>query len=267
MEPTAGAVTLPEVSFRATASIDGVAEVEYFVPEEAVSELNDDWVIGASSDESSGFAVDYTFENLGERVIGARALDAQGAELEREVITVTVTNDEGQIPEGEAEDTPSPLTDMDQGMADALHHEGGRCYSPHDDESSGDRCQNGEGGWSSGLGWHFVKRAMERAGLDWQALESTGPCSWDEFHGSAYGFRCNANANPQILEQVGLKRVDIPTTEAPAGAVIGWAPGCRNQSSGHGGIEISMGDGTACNDSCDAIDEDADCGDVYIPVP
>ena len=266
IEPQAGGSVQADMTFKAQADLDGVAEVEYFVPEQAFDALDEDWVIGSSTDASSGFAVDYTFENLGERMVGVRAVDADGQELDREVITVTVVDADGQIPEGDGEDTPSPLADMDQAMADSLHQEGGRCYSQFDDESDGDRCQDGQGGWSSGLGWHFVKRAMERAGIDWTALESAGPCSWNEFHGSAYGFRCNANANPQMLENIGLRRVDVPTTEAPAGAIISWAKGCGNQSVDHGGIEISMGDGTACNDSCDVIDDDASCADVYIPI-
>ncbi len=266
IKPTAGESHTNDLTFRSIASYPGVVEVEYYVPESAEDVIDEDWIIGSSSSASSQYEVSYEFQYLGERIVGARALDADGNVVAYEEITITVTNQDGVIPGGESQNTPSPLGEMDQAMADALAAEGGRCYSQFDDETSGDRCSNGTGGWTSGLCWHFVKRALERAGVPWTQLEHSGPCTHNRFHLSAYGFQCNADANPSRLANMGLKKVDVATTEAPAGAVIAWDRGCQGFNSQHGHIEISMGNGTACSDYCGNIRPDASCASVYVPV-
>lgn len=267
LEPQAGGAYTPDLTFRSRATDPDIETVEYFVPEQAAAVLDEDWVIGSSSDAGTDFEVTYDFQEKGDRVVAARALDSQGQVVEEKEITILVTDEQGVIEAGESESTPSPLEEMDEQMAQTIAAEGGRCYSQYDNQAQGDRCQDGEGGWSSNQGWHFVKRALERAGIDWRRLESEGPCSWDDFHGSSFGFRCNADANPGVLKEMGLRKVDVPTTEAPAGAIIGWGKGCQGHSSAHGSIQISMGDGTGCSDSCTTIAEDASCASVYIPVP
>lgn len=264
--PRAGETYTPDLTFRAIASNPDIETVEYYVPEDAEDVIDDDWLIGASSQASDNYEVFYEFWYYGQRRVAARALDAQGNVVATDEITITVTNEDGVIPEGERHDTPSGSTDIDTALAQAIAHEGGRCYDPNDSQANGDRCQNGTGGWSSGLCWRFVKRALERAGINWPHLQYAGPCSFNRFHLSAYGFRCNADANPGKLGEIGLETIDVPTTEAPEGAIIAWDRGCAGYHAEHGHIEISQGDGTACSDFCGNIRTDASCASVYVPV-
>ncbi len=264
--PQAGEVYTPDLTFRAIASNPDIHEVEYYVPDDAESVIDEDWLIGASTDSGSNYEVFYEFQYYGKRRIAARGLDSQGNVVASQEITITVSDQSGVIPEGERNDSPSPESDIDTALADAIAHEGGRCYDPNDSQANGDRCQNGSGGWSSGLCWRFVKRALERAGINWSHLQYAGPCSFNRFHLSAFGFRCNADANPGKLSEVGLREIDVPTTQAPAGAIIAWDRGCAGFHAEHGHIEISQGDGTACSDYCGDIRTDASCASVYVPV-
>ncbi len=264
--PKAGGVYTPDLTFKAIASNPQIHTVEYYVPADAEEVIDEDWLIGSSTASSSNYEVFYEFQYYGQRRIAARGLDSQGNVVATQEITITVSDHDGVIPEGERSDTPSGSADINTALADAIAQEGGRCYDPNDSQASGDRCQNGTGGWSSGLCWRFVKRALERAGINWAHLQNAGPCSFNRFHLSAFGFRCNADANPGMLAQMGLKKIDVPTTQAPAGAIIAWDRGCAGYHSEHGHIEISQGDGTACSDYCGNIRTDASCASVYVPV-
>ncbi len=261
--PKAGEAHHPALTFQAKASNPEIVEVEYYVPGDAEEVIDDDWLIDSSTDAGSNFKASYTFQYYGERRIAARGLDAAGNEVAKEEIVITVTDEAGNIPEGETASDPLPGgSNINTSLAEDLAYEGGRCWDP---ATGGPRCE-GSNGSSLGLCWRFVKRAMERAGIDWAALQNVGPCSSYNFNLSAYGFRCNADPNPAALADIGMQRINVPTTEAPAGAVIAWDRGCLGFNATHGHIEISQGDGTACSDYCGNIRGDAGCASVYVPV-
>ncbi len=263
--PKAGESYTPDVTFKVLSNHPEIVEVEYFVPEHAEDVIDDDWTIGTSTNQSNSYEVFYEIQYFGERTVAARGLDAQGNEVVRKEIVITVTDYDGTIPEGQTENTQlADGTNYDQSMGNLLAQEGGKCYDP---ASGGARCQNGTGGFSTGHCWRFVKRALERAGVSWALLDSTGPCTTYRFHLSAYGFRCNADPNPNRLAQMGFQRVSMAPTEAPAGAIIAWDRGCAGYHAVHGHIEISMGNGVACSDYCGNIRSGgASCASVYVPV-
>ncbi len=262
--PTAGEAHHPALTFEVQTTNPDIVEVEYYVPADPEEAIDPDWLIDSSTNASTNFQASYEFQFYGERRIAARGLDSNGQEVAMEEIVITVTDTNGVIPAGETNNAPLPSGEnINSSLAQKMAEEGGKCWDP---ANGGPRCSNGTGGYSSGLCWRFVKRALERAGINWSALQNTGPCSSYRFNLSAYGFRCNADPNPGALANIGLQRIDVPTTQAPAGAIIAWDRGCMGYHAEHGHIEISMGDGTACSDYCGGIAGDASCASVYVPV-
>ena len=240
--------------------------------------------LGESSDEAGGFAVRYTFQSYGERELTAEGLDAQGRKLAERTITVTVTDAQGRVPSGSSSggssggsgsgsgSSGSGTAPINSSMASRLASEAGKCSASRTNPAYGQRCQNGSGGWSTGECWGYVWGAMVRSGLTTQGradqLAAAGPCSAGEFNRSAYGMRCNANTNPATLARsMGLRRVNIPATQAPRGAVIAWDRGFMGYNYVHGHIEISHGNGMACSDFCGRIRGNATCASVYVPSP
>ncbi len=196
--------------------------------------------------------------------------DADGEEIGEKTIRITVTDPDGRVPEGSGGASNTGDGELDSAVAEALAAEAGIC-SPSRTATTGGRCQDGTGGYSTGDCWGFVWGALRRAGVateaDGNRLGAAGPCSEGVFNRSAYGFRCNADANPSVLlSSFGMERADIPPTQAPRGAIIAWDRGCMGYSSEHGHIEVSMGNGIACSDFCDTIVGDPECASVYIPV-
>lgn len=257
ISPRAGHWYTPEVTFSALANNPAVVTVEY---------LADTWKMGESTNRGNNFAFTYEFEYFGERVILARGLDASGTEVATKEITITVTDFFGNIPEGKEVIPPLPSPNVaDSVRAEQLAVEGGKCFDPTLESTP--RCSNGTGGYSTGQCWRFVKRALERAGINYNLLQHAGPCNAYTFQLSAYGFRCNADPNPEILRQAGLMRIDVPVQQAPRGALISWQHGCAGFHTQHGHIEISQGNGIACSDYCGAIRPGGNnCASVYVPV-
>lgn len=261
--PQAGEAHHPDLTFEVQTTHPDIVKVEYYVPADAEEVINSDWLIDDSTDASTNYRGSYEFQFYGERRIAARGLDSNGQEVAMQEIVITVTDENGTIPAGETQNDPLPSGEnINSSLAQQIADEGGRCWDPG---MGGPRC-DGSNGYSSGLCWRFVKRALERAGIDWAALQTTGPCSSHRFNLSAYGFKCNADPNPGALAAIGLQRIDVPTTQAPAGAIIAWDRGCMGYHAEHGHIEIAQGDGTACSDYCGNIAGDANCASVYVPV-
>ena len=262
--PRAGEAHHPALTFQARTNNPDIVTVEYYVPEHAEAVIDEDWLITSSSDAGSNFQGQYTFQYYGERRIAARGLDSNGQEVAMQEIVITVTDPNGNIPEGQNNPTPLPGGEnMNQSLAQQIAEEGAKCWDP---ASGGPRCSPGNNGSSIGRCWRYVKRALDRAGVNWARMETTGPCSAYNFQLSAYGFRCNSDPNPAALAEIGLQRINVPTTEAPAGAIIAWNRGCLGYNATHGHIEISQGDGTACSDFCGNIRGDAACASVYVPI-
>ncbi len=257
ISPRAGHWYTPSVTFTALATNPAIQTVEY---------LADTWKMGESSTRSDNFRFVWEFQNYGERVILARGLDASGNVVAEQEFTITVTNYQGLIPEDQMVIPPLPdPTVANSEMAELLAVEGGKCYDPTLESSP--RCSNGTGGYSTGQCWRFVKRALERAGIDYNRLQNAGPCSSYTFQLSAYGFRCNADPNPGLLREIGLERIDVAPQNAPRGAIISWQHGCNGYHAQHGHIEISQGDGIACSDYCGSIRAGgSNCASVYVPV-
>lgn len=262
IEPVAGDVYTPDLTFKAQVSDPDIHEIEYFIPADAEEVIDEDWTIPDPVTAADGWTVDYEFQYHGERRVAARALDANGNEIGVQEIVITVTDHDGNIPD--REDSPSGEANIDTALAALIAEEAGKCYDPQDTHSP--RCSGGTGGFSTGHCWRFVKRALDRAGVNWNHLQTAGPCTPYRFQLSAYGFRCNADPNPDELAAIGLQKIDVPTTEAPEGAIIAWDRGCAGFNGDHGHIEISQGDGTACSDYCGNITTDASCASVYVPV-
>nr|MBA2664024.1 hypothetical protein [Lujinxingiaceae bacterium] len=197
------------------------------------------------------------------RRIIARGYDVDGKEIAKKEISITVTGFDGTIPGGQTEPGSPGAGNVNAALAEKMAIEGGKCLSPPEAA----RCTNGTGGFSTGNCWRFVKRALERAGINYNKLQNAGPCSSFEFQIAARGFRCNADANPTILAQIGLKKINVPTTQAPRGAIISWEKNCLGYNARYGHIEISQGNGTACSDYCGRIRGDApSCASVYVAI-
>lgn len=256
--PLPGAWMTPETTLRTQATDPNVAQVTYHEGDEE---------LGTSQEMDADFALEHRFERFGDRRIKATAYDDQGSPLGSTAITVTITNEHGIVPAGSGVDDAESGT-FDSATAEGLADEAALC-SDRDDGSSG-RCDDGTDGHSTGEAWAFVWSAMTRAGVATQSagnrLASAGPCSSEAFNQSPYGFKCNADANPSVLEEsFGLERVQTPATQAPRGAVIAWDRNCLGYSPNRGHIEVSMGDGQACSDYCDTIRGDVSCASVYQP--
>jgi hypothetical protein len=252
--PRAGHWYRPDMKFRMLVSNPAIVKVEYFA---------ESYALGSSTDRDSNFYVEREFNRFGQRRIIARGLDGNDRVVATKEITVTITDFDGTIPGGLDDPGIGGDANINASLADRLAAEGGKCHQPRM-ARPGPRCTNGTGGYSTGHCWAFVKGALDRAGLAWTRLQA-GPCA-GAFHMSAYAFKCNADANPTMLRQIGLQRIDVPTTQAPRGAIIGWNRGCLGYHSVHGHIEISMGNGIACSDYCGRIRGNASCASVYVPV-
>lgn len=244
-KPTNGSTQGHSLQFAVRAS-DDVVEVEY---------LADDWSLGRSQ-RTSTFPHTANIQYPGARRLEARAYNAAGDIIAVDRITVTVKSAGGST---------------DSAMASALGREGGTC-SNIGNGSGGPRCSGGRGGWSTGSCWAFVKAAMIRAGLatraDINRLAASVGMSAYSVQISAAGFKRAADrASASVLrDTMGLKKVHMPVGQAPRGAVIAWAPGCRGAHSQYGHIEVAMGDGYACSDYCGRVRADATCASVYVPV-
>jgi hypothetical protein len=243
-KPTAGDTYQPLVQFEADAS-SNVTEVEYFA---------DDWSLGLSS--KANFAHEYEFQNGGVRQLEVRGYDSQGNFVAVDKISITV--------EGVGGATNSQ-------MSEELGQEGGTC-SGVGNGGGGARCTDGRGGWSSGRCWAYVKAAMIRAGLatraDINQLASRVGMSGYSVQVSAAGFKRAADraSASDLADTMGLKKVNTPPSQAPKGAVVAWAPGCRGYHARYGHIEVAQGDGYACSDFCGSLRADASCASVYVPV-
>ncbi|WP_158542435.1 N-acetylmuramoyl-L-alanine amidase [Lujinxingia litoralis] len=256
ISPRAGHWYRREMTLKVVASDPSIVKVRYEAE-------HDNFHLGTSEDRSSNFEIGYTYQFLGERVIFAIGLDADGQEVARREVRVTITDFDGTIPEDKRALPYYPDAEINSASAERIASEGGKCLSP----PAAARCSNGSGGYSTGHCWRFVKRALERAGVNYNALQGAGPCSSYEFQLAARGFRCNADANPDVLRQIGLQKIDVPTTEAPRGAIISWEKGCAGYHARYGHIEISQGNGVACSDYCGRIRANAPtCASVYVPI-
>ncbi|TXD38232.1 hypothetical protein FRC98_04865 [Lujinxingia vulgaris] len=254
--PRAGHWYRPDMTFKVVASDPRIVKVRYEAE-------HDNFHLGTSQDRASNFEEGYTYEFFGERVIFAIGLDANGNEVARREVRVTITDFDGTIPEDRRALPYYPDANVDSAMAERLATEGAKCQ-----ETGGpQRCSPGNNSYSLGRCWAGVKGALRRAGINFDKLQGHGPCSAYTFQLSAFGFRCNADANPDVLRSIGLQKVDIPTTEAPRGAIISWNKGCIGYHAVHGHIEIVREPGIACSDFCGRIRGNAPhCASVYMPI-
>lgn len=102
VDPAAGATVQNSVLFRVDAS-GNVSRVRY---------LCDGYQIGASTSAVGGFAVSYSFGVLGTRTVQARALNAAGAQVASDSISITVTWPSGICTGGFSHPAPGyPVTD------------------------------------------------------------------------------------------------------------------------------------------------------------
>lgn len=241
---------------------DIIATVQYYAEE---------FLLGGSADRDSGFALRYEFNTPGMREIRVVAKDSDGNVVSERTISIVVTDEDGNIPAGALGAPPGISGNINTAVAERLATEAGKCSESTSNPAAGQRCTNGVGGPSIGRCWAYVWGAMIRAELTTFAgadrLANSGPCSSNTFYRSAFGFRCNADANPSVLSSTfGLERIDVPVTQAPRGAVVGWDRGCLGYHATHGHIEISMGNGILCSDFCGQARGDAACASVYVPV-
>src|SRR5690554_6325628 len=243
--PTNGSTHGHQLQF-AVRTTGNIVKVEYFA---------DDWSLGSSSNTST-FPHSYNIQYAGVRRLEARGYNAAGNIVATDRITVTVKSSGGGT---------------DSAMANALAREGGTC-SGVGNGGGGPRCSNGRGGYSTGSCWAYVKAAMIRAGLatraDIDRLASRVGMTPYSVQISAAGFKRAADrASASVLrDTMGLKKVHMPVGQAPAGAIINWAAGCRGAHSQYGHIEIAMGDGYACSDYCGRLRADATCASVFVAV-
>lgn len=231
----------------------------------------EDFLLGEAFDPVGNFPLQYLFNSFGQRSIRAVGFDANGNEIGERTINVTITDSNGEVPAGSLGAPPAISGNIDSSVAERLATEAGKCSASTTNPATGQRCTNGSGGSSLGRCWGYVFGAMMRAGVTTSQganrLANAGPCSAGVFNNSAYGFRCNADANPSVLSTTfGMERLDVPLTEAPRGAVISWDRNCLGYNATHGHIEVSMGNGTACSDFCGPIRGNAACASVYVPV-
>jgi hypothetical protein len=247
-KPAQGSTHQPLVQFEAEASGD-VVEVDY---------LADAWSLGVSN--KPNFAHEYEFQNGGVRELEVRGYDAQGNFVAVDKISITV---EGVGGGGTGGGTNSQL-------AESFGEEGGTCSGVGNGGGAA-RCTDGRGGWSTGRCWAFVKAAMIRAGLatraDINQLASRVGMSSYSVQVSAAGFKRAADraSARDLSETMGLRKVNIPVGQAPKGAVVAWAPGCRGYHARYGHIEVAQGDGYACSDFCGSLKAHASCASVYVP--
>jgi hypothetical protein len=253
IEPSTGSTHERLVRFEVDAS-RAVVEVEY---------LSGGWSMGRSTDNN--FAFEYEFQGLGGHDIEARGYDSQGNMVANDIISITV-GEYGSGDSGGGVDGRGSNSQMSQAFGD----EGGTCSGVGNGGGAA-RCTNGRGGWSSGRCWAYVKAAMIRAGLatraDINQLASRVGMSGYSVQVSAAGFKRAADraSAGDLRETMGLRKVNVPVGQAPKGAVIAWAPGCRGYHSQYGHIEVAQGDGYACSDFCGSLKAHASCASVYVP--
>lgn len=254
--PRAGHWYRPEMTFKVVASDPRIVEVRYEAE-------HDNFHLGTSSDRASNFEEGYTYEFFGERVIFAIGLDASGNEVARREVRVTITDFDGTIPEDRRALPYYPDANVDSAMAARLATEGAKCQG----YTGGPRCSPGNNSYSLGRCWGYAAAALGRAGIDWTPLASAGPCSATTVRRSAYGFRCNADANPDVLRSIGMQKIDVPMLEAPVGSLLVWNKGCLGYHAIHGHVEIVTKPGVACSDFCGRIRGNAPhCASVYVPI-
>jgi hypothetical protein len=250
-KPTNGSTHQPLVQFAADASGD-IVEVDY---------LADGWSMGISSKEN--FTHEYEFQNGGVRQLEARGYDSRGNLVAVDKISITVEGVSGGGGGGGGGGTNSQ-------MSQSLGQEAGTC-SGVGNGGGGARCSSGRGGYSTGSCWAYVKAAMIRAGLadraDINQLASRVGMSGYSVQVSAAGFKRAADraSARDLADTMGLRKVNTPVGQAPRGAVITWAPGCRGYHSRYGHIEVAQGDGYGCSDFCGRLKGDASCASVFVP--
>ncbi|WP_168210440.1 N-acetylmuramoyl-L-alanine amidase [Persicimonas caeni] len=245
VKPQPNSTHEPLVQFEVESSQD-IAEVEYFA---------DDYSLGVAT-QGPNFPHEYEFQNMGVRQLEVRGYDSRGNVLATDQITIEVQGGSGG--------------GTNSAMADELGTEGGTC-SGVGNGAGGPRCSDGRGGYSTGQCWAFVKAAMIRAGLatraDINALAARVGMSGYSVQVSAAGFKRAADraSAADLADTMSLRKVDMSVQDAPKGAVIAWAPGCRGFHSRYGHIEIAQGDGYGCSDYCGQLKADASCASVYVP--
>ncbi len=254
--PKAGQWYTPNMTFTINTNNSKVVKVRYLA--------ENNFKLGESTNRGAGFKISYPYQFYGKRSVIAIGLDAAGSEIARTSVGFTVTKKDGSIPTGKTDPGPVPSGTANTVLANKLKIEGGKCK---DWKGGKERCKAGRGGYSTGSCWAFVKGGMQRAGVNYNKLANAGPMSSYNFALSAYAFGSNARANPAILSSIGLKKVNVAPSKAPAGAVITYGKGCMGAHKVHGHIEISMGDGYACSDYCGKVRAgNSSCASVFAPI-
>ncbi len=249
--PRPGKVYRPDMFFEVASGNSGLARVEY--------QRGDGSRLATITDRGAGgFPFSITLDAFGERTFIAVGYDSSGAEIGRAKVTVTVSDQGGTVPPGSGDppgtgEVPPTNTSAAEALAQASF-------------------SYGNGRRSGGYCWRGVKTAALNAniseGYNWPALQSRGPCSSYNFALSAYCFKRQADANPNVLrDRYGMQRINVDPRNAPRGAIIAYDPGCAGFNRTHGHIEVAQGNGTACSDYCGNIRSGAaSCASVYTHV-
>lgn len=276
----------PKIRMRTRRLNPEIISVDYEVEDNAVCR---------SDNPDTNFACTHKFSQRGWVEITAVGYDTKeqlSDPAEREAHTIAkvkikvfITNEDGTVPGYELGDDDEPLPgsgsdgggsapggggEADSAMAEKLAVQGGQCSGVGNGGMAA-RCSNGRGGYSTGQCWGFVKAAVIRSGLatraDIDRLAAKVGMSAYQVQVSASGFTHAADrASPEALAStMGLKKIDVPPSQAPRGAIIGWFAGCRGYHATYGHIEVAMGDGYACSDFCGPVGN-ASCGRVFVPI-
>lgn len=253
INPKAGGVYKESVTFIMEVTDPEVFKVKYIA--------DGKYEFGESTDKNNQFNYPYTFNQLGKRKIDAKGYDREGQHIATATITITITDQNGGVPDGNDNYDPGndPTNPNGGGsqpntqLAGDLATEAAKLYHPTKGQSSGSR------GWC----WAYVKAAMERArvtrpagynGGAYTKLASGGGCTQHGLYVSAYCFGKTGEANPQgMFDGFQMEQVNVSPQNAQRGDVIVWDRRCAGFNASHGHIEVAQGDGTACSDYCGRI--------------
>lgn len=244
--PDNGTTHEPDVHFAVNTS-PSIAHVEY---------VADGSVLIGESSNGPHFEIDYTFNYMRVHPVVASGYDSNGNLVATDTIEIITQYGGGG---------------GDPALSGAMEREGGIC-SGVGNGGGAPRCSGGVGGYSTADCWAYVKAAMIRAGLatrsDINELASRVGMSGYSVQVSAAGFKRAADraTTSDLADTMHLRKTNIPPTQAPAGAVIAWGPGCLGAHSQYGHIEVAQSNGNACSDYCSPIRGDASCASVYVPI-
>lgn len=272
----------PRITLRARRLNPEIISVDY--------QIDDENAVCRSDNSNTDFACTHKFEERGWVEITAIGYDTkeqltdpeerEAHKIAETKLKVFITNEDGTSPGYDpADDTSLPGGDdgggfgngeADSAMAERVATEGGICSGVGNGGGAA-RCSGGRGGYSTGQCWGYVKGALFRAGLCTRAdidrlAAKVGMSAYDVQVGASGFAHAADRASPEDLAStMGLKKLDVPPSQAPRGAIIGWFAGCSYFHDVYGHVEISMGDGYACSDFCGKINP-ATCGRVFVPV-